>query len=173
MNDKTNGSPKTMLTREQVRQLISSYKRTQKMVTDAQQQMEERINAALNNDATDFDRVISKLEESKALIAEILQPYTDGFRSFSRSVAKSKQANKPDQDFMDKVHDIRMEADGMLEHLNWMIDRFHKEAEFSKMFSGTAPIGTAPFPDVAPDGRSEDKAGSEPQEGNGSLLDTA
>ena len=103
------------LTQSNVTQLITDYKQVKKNLENIQVQMSRTVQAALVEGQLADPAILLNVKGCLQQAEAVLNDYTAGFLRFSRSMAKTQNANKPDEKFLENVRAIRSDAEDILQ----------------------------------------------------------
>ena len=158
------------LTQSNVTQLITDYKQVKKNLENIQVQMSRTVQAALVEGQVADPAILLNVKGCLQQAEAVLNDYTAGFLRFSRSMAKTQNANKPDEKFLENVRAIRSDAEDILQDFRWTLDHLGQQIVLHNMalgdFSAVMPTAVPQEPEAPAAAKDEDNpiAVSEAQE---------
>ena len=139
------------LTQSNVTQLITDYKQVKKNLENIQVQMSRTVQAALVEGQLADPAILLNVKGCLQQAEAVLNDYTAGFLRFSRSMAKTQNANKPDEKFLENVRAIRSDAEDILQDFRWTLDHLGQQIVLHNMalgdFSAVTPTAVLQEPD--------------------------
>lgn len=158
---------KIRLSERQVAQLIASFDETKKGVSAVQEIIDNKTATILKEGTVIDDDFMQDLTAIAAPISNQLKQYTDGFRTFSRSMARKKR--EPDealQILLEQVRSVRPQAEQLLTDFEWTLQNACDRISIHNSILNAQPVsgGISQIETPAAD-RSETEGGGQGGEG--------
>lgn len=124
------------ITLANVKQLLNDFEQTGTSISMIQSSFQIKIQSYLASSDLIKPDAFEELTAYKKTLDDLLSYYTADLLRFTRSVAKAKPEERPDEEFMNKVRDTRLKAEQILSDFQWNLDYVKQKINLHNMTLG-------------------------------------